>query len=512
MPEKIPAKVDYIKPLEDKPYSEVVAEKKNYHESIRKELAGIVGKSNVKDDDETREKYSRDVSISKNRRPSFVVYPQKTEHVRSIVKLANEKNIPLIPVSSGTHNYGCTIPEMGGIVIDLSGWKEIFSIDNRNRAARIQPGVNYDQLQEALAKEGLRALMPLLPRKDQSVVTAHLEAHPMAVQEFCYSEPLYTAEVVMPKGEIFRTGSAAPAPPETIHTDMVGPWGPGFDWNRLFARSQGTLGIVTWANIMAEPLPVKEKIYFTPFECIDELTDFTYKVLRKWIGYECFALNKANLAAILSDNKEEYISLKRKLPEYVQIFCIGGLKRLPDERIAYQEADFLDTAQQTGAKPQHTIPSATKAAAFFAKNLRRCCDKEVYWKDSVKGASADIFFLTTMENAGKFKNIVMDEAVKTGYPTADIGIYLQPIETGRAAHLEFNIPYNPQDKEECCLVSKLYEETSRKLYTAGALFTRAYGKWSEMVNGSNAIQHKTAKTVKDYLDPKGIMNPGKLGL
>jgi len=188
------------------------------------------------------------------------------------------------------------------------------------------------------------------------------------------------------------------------------------------------------------------------------------------------------------------------------------LKRLPDERIEYQEADFLETAQANGAMPELTITSAPNATSFFSKNLRRCWDKEVYWKDAPKGASSDIFFLTIMENAGKFKKIMMEEAVKADYSTADIGIYLQPIETGRAAHLEFNIPYNPEDKEECCLVSKLHEEASKKMYAAGAHFTRAYGKWSEMVNGANAIQHKTAKTIKDYLDPNGIMNPGKLGL
>ena len=230
-------------------------------------------------------------------RPAFVVFPRTADEVCRLVRLANEELLPLIPASSGTHNYGCAIPRMGGVVIDLSGWKKILKIDHRNRAARIEPGVTYDELSEALNKEGLRPLMPLLPRKDQSVLTAHLEAHPMMIPEFNYSEPLYTAEIVMPNGEIFRTGSAASGTPETIHTDMVGPWGPGFDWNRLYTRSQGTLGIVTWANIMAEPLPSKQKIYFTPGRTITDLTNFTYTVQRKWLGYECFILNRVNLGA-----------------------------------------------------------------------------------------------------------------------------------------------------------------------------------------------------------------------
>jgi FAD/FMN-containing dehydrogenase len=46
----------------------------------------------------------------------------------------------------------------------------------------------------------------------------------------------------------------------------------------------------------------------------------------------------------------------------------------------------------------------------------------------------------------------------------------------------------------------------------GALFTRAYGPWAEMVTSGNAVQYQTAKMVKDVLDPKNIMNPGKLGM
>ena len=513
MTEKILAKVDYLKPLKDIPYVEVAADKEKYRVEIKNVLNGIVGKEYVTDDPEVITPYSKDLSMEPPGRPSFVVYPQNTEQVCALVKYANDVLLPVIPVSSGTHNYGCTIPRMGGMVIDLSGWKKIHKIDYRNRAVRIEPGVTYDQLQDALEKEGLRALTPLLPRKDQSVLTAHLEAHPMLIPEFNYSEPLYTAGIVMPSGELFRTGSAAPAPPETINTDMVGPWGPGFDWNRLYTRAQGTLGVVTWANIMAEPLPSMQKIYFTPSETIDDLVSFTYRVQRMWIGYECFVLNRMNLAIILSDTMpDEYVHLKRKLPEYVQLFCIAGLKRFPEERIAYQEADFLKVAQECGVRPQLTLPEVPQATTFFSHYLRRCWGKEVYWKDAYKGASADIFFLTTMEKASTFISALKEEATHYHYAPEDVGVYLQPIENGRAAHLEFTIPYNPKDTDERALVKNFHRSASERMYTLGALFTRGYGSWAEMVYGRNALQHQTAKLIKETLDPHNIMNPGKQGL
>ena len=513
MPAKIPAKVDYIKPLEGKPYREVVREKKEYKETLKRSLAEIVGAENVRDDTELLKKYSCDRSLETPAKPAFVVFPRTGEEVSRLVRFANEELLPLIPASSGTHNYGCTIPRMGGVVVDLSGWKKILKIDHRNRAVRIEPGVTYDELSEALNKEGLRPLMPLLPRKDQSVLTAHLEAHPMMIPEFNYSEPLYTAEIVMPGGEIFRTGSAASGSPETIHTDMVGPWGPGFDWNRLYTRSQGTLGIVTWANIMAEPLPTKQKIYFTSARTIADLITFTYNLQRRWLGYECFILNKVNMALMLAEKMpDDYAALKQKLPEFIQVFCIAGLKRFPDERIAYQEADFFAAAQEAGVQPQLSVPEVPQAAPFFASHLNRCWDKDVYWKDAYKGASADIFFITTMDRAAQCIAEMQQIAITYDYPATDLGVYLQPIENGRVAHLEFNMFYNPADARECARIKKLHTAASERMYALGAVFTRAYGKWAEMVNSRNAVQYQTAKMIKETLDPKNIMNPGKLGL
>jgi FAD/FMN-containing dehydrogenase len=506
------AKVDYQKPLEDIPYKDVAAAKKRYHADVKDRLCEIFERENVTDDPDVLEKYSRDTSLDRFGRPSFVVFPQTTEQISALLHYANEIKLPVVPVSSGTHNYGAALPRMGGVIVELSGWKDIHTIDRRNRAVRIAPGVTYDQLQKALREKGLRALCPLLPRKDQSVLTAHLEAHPMLIPEFNYSEPLYTAEIVMPSGELFRTGSAAVAPAEQTQTDMVGPWGPGLDWNRLYTRSQGTLGIITWANIMAEPLPSQQKLFFTCSSRIDDLVHFTGRLQKKWIGYECCILNRANLASILGGSPAEADRLQAKLPGFVQIFRIGGLKRFPDERIAYQEADLMETSQECGLNPRATIPEAPRAADFFEKNLGQCWDGEVYWKDMRKGACADIFFITTMNRAGDFIQTMQQQAADAGCNYQDIGIYLQPIENGRAAHLEFSIPYCPDDPRECTRVRELHCSASEAMHALGAVFTRAYGAWAQMAHGRNAAHYTTAKTIKDIIDKNNIMNPGKLGL
>ena len=94
MSDKTLAKVDYIKPLEDKPYDEVVAEKESYHKEIKNKLISIVQEENVKDDPEILENYSKDESLETPRRPSFVVFPKDTQQVCELVKYANDIKSP----------------------------------------------------------------------------------------------------------------------------------------------------------------------------------------------------------------------------------------------------------------------------------------------------------------------------------------------------------------------------------------------------------------------------------
>jgi len=512
MSTQTPAMVDYQKPLDDVPYAEQCAARAARHAEVKKRLEDIAGPQQVSDSPEVLGRYSRDLSLEQAGRPGFVVRPQNTEQICRLVRCANELKMPVIPVSSGTHLYGAGLARLGGMVIDLSEWKDIHAISHRNRCARIAPGVTYDQLQDALAPQGLRALIPLLPRRDQSVLSAHLEAQPMLIPEFNYSEPVYTAEIVFASGEIFRTGAAAVAPPDQTANDMVGPWGPGLDWNRLLTRSQGTLGVITWANIMAEPLPIKQKIFFTTAPAIEPLLGFTSRVQKKWLGYECFILNRANLACILAHTREEIDALQQALPDFVQVVCIGGLKRFPDERIAWQEADFLETSQECGLTPKTVMPEAPRAARFFEKNLRRCFPGEVYWKEARRGASADIFFITTMGRVPVFIAEMQQQAARAGYNFQDIGIYVQPIENGRAAHLEFSLPYDRDNERARIRMRDLHANASRAMFVQGALFTRAYGSWAQLAHGCNAAQQKTARLIKELLDPNNIMNPGRLGL
>ena len=181
-------------------------------------------------------------------------------------------------------------------------------------------------------------LPPLLPHCLKSALTSTLEREPMLIPKTEYAEPVLTMEVVLPNGEIFRTGSACVGPPDEIQTDLVGPSGPGLDWFRLFQGAQGTFCIVTWMNMKAPPLPKKEKVFFIPFQKIEKAVEPLYAILRRMLGAECFILNRFNRACILAKKwPGDFKALRKGLPPFTLILCLSGAKILPKEKIDYQE-------------------------------------------------------------------------------------------------------------------------------------------------------------------------------
>jgi hypothetical protein len=136
--------------------------------------------------------------------------------------------------------------------------------------------------------------------------------------------------------------------------------------------------------------------------------------------------------------------------------------------------------------------------------------REPYWKYGYKGDCQDIFFISTMDKAPGFMKTISLVAEALGYPTSDIGAYLQPRHQGVNCHCEFSLPYNPDNAEEVSRIQALYSQASQALADVGAFFTRPYGIWSDMSFSKDPQSTVLLQQIKNIFDPRGIMNPGKL--
>lgn len=482
----------------------------------KEKLVEIVGRDNVFDDAAILDAYAQDQSFALSQKPALVVNPENAQQVQQIVLWANRTQTALVPVSSGPpHFRGDTVPgAAGAVIVNLSGMNRIIRIDRRNRIAIIEPGVTYSQLQPELAREGLRLTPPLMPRSNKSVVASLLEREPILVPRYQWAllDPLRCLEVVWGDGELFTTGEAAKPGSLEAEWEMkmaqVAPEGPAqVDYYRLVSAAQGSMGIVTWASIKCEVMPELHKLFFVPAQRLADLIDFTYRLLRLRFGDELFLLNRSNLAAILNGQAGSKRNLTEALAPWVLMVGVAGRSILPRERVAFQEKDIRDMAQQYGLP---LVPVIGEASSAEALEVLLNPSKEPGWKLGSKGACQDIFFLTTLDRTPEFVATMHSVAEAHEYPVARIGIYIQPVQQGVSCHCEFNLPFDRSNAAEAERTRQLLLQASQELMRAGAYFSRPYGIWADMAFKRNPQATLVLKKVKKIFDPNAVMNPGKL--
>jgi hypothetical protein len=480
------------------------------------QLVEIVGKANVFDNPEIGESFSLDHSLILPMKPSAMVKPGDVDEVQKIVHWANQTLTPLVPVSSGgPHFRGDTVPTAPeSVIVDLSGMKRILKIDRRNRLALIEPGVTFSELLPELQKEGLRIAMPLLPRANKSVIASLLEREPVMSPKYQWNllEPLRSLEIVWGNGERFYSGSGTfrGEKDEDWQEGLVPVQGPGpgqLDFYKFVSAAQGSMGMVTWASVKCEVYPELRKLFFIPADELGDLIDFTYRLVRFRFGDELFIVNNVCLAYILASEPGEIESLKDTLPTWTVVVGIAGGHILARERVAAQEDDIQDIAQQSGLKMVPAIPDC-RGGDLLELILEPSV--EPYWKLRYKGGSQEVFFLTTLDKTPGFVTTMYSAASEHRYPIPDIGVYLQPVHQGVGCHCEFMLPFNRENQMEVTGAEALFRDASHRLFKQKAYFSRPYGIWADMVYNADARTMIVTQKMKEIFDPNNVMNPRKL--
>lgn len=481
---------------------------------MKKKLEDIVGKENVIDDPEILKAYSHDQSLVEAKMPQVVVRAKESKQVQEIVKMANQEKVPIVPFSSGLNFHGATIPEQGGIILDMRKMNKIADVDEKAWSVLIEPGVTYSQLQDELAPFGLRAMIPWGAHPDRSVLSSQMERDPnLSYASFEYgNERMLDIEIILPEGDLYRTGGWAMAEK---------PQGSFTLQHRFWTGAQGTMGIVTGMGLKLEYLPEEGKIFFLGFDNFNQAIAPLKMIQRKEIGLECFLLNRFSLAAAITGDWEipeafpakpveskEFAQIQQNLPEWTMILSLQKAPYFPEDKFAYEEEAIRKIASDCNVEVLQNLPGTKDLGAFFSKEVIR--PWSVLKKFNYKGSVHDISFKAPIKKIPALISIIESIAQKHGYPLEDISSYVLPIERGRASHCEFDFHCTSTDEKQKAAIKKLWLETSQALMDEGAFFDRPYGAWSDMVYSRAGTYTEKLKGLKKALDPNNVMNPGKL--
>jgi len=217
------------------------------NKEILDRLRAIVGEQFVVTDAEKMEQYSHDevAEAEYAHMPDVVVKPRTAQEISEIVKLANEKLIPVTPRGAGSGLSGGAVPIHGGIVLSVERMNQILEIDTQNMMVVVEPGVVTNEINSRIKDLGL-----FFAGYPMSLETCYVAGNVAenagggkAVKYGVTERYIMGLEVVMPTGEIVMFGGKR-------MKDVS-----GYNMRMLMVGSEGTLGIITKVIIKLLPLP-----------------------------------------------------------------------------------------------------------------------------------------------------------------------------------------------------------------------------------------------------------------
>jgi 4-cresol dehydrogenase (hydroxylating) len=219
-----------------------------------RDFARIVGPDWVLSTDEDRTAYEDAYAIGdgSDHVAAAAVAPQTVEEIQAILRVANEHRLPLWPVSRGKNlGYGGTAPLVSGsVVLDLGRMKRILEVNEKIGYAVLEPGVGFFDLFQHLQDNRIKLWMSVPGNAWGSVIGNALERGLGYTPYGENTSKLCGLEVVLPGGDLVRTGMGAMANSQGWHNY---PYGFGPHWDQLFVQSN--FGVVTKAGLWLMPEP-----------------------------------------------------------------------------------------------------------------------------------------------------------------------------------------------------------------------------------------------------------------
>ena len=443
-------------------------------------------------------RYGTDFTHKYSAEPLCVLRPASTSEVSALMALAQETATPIVPISGNTGlSGGAHAP--GAALLSLERMNRIREIRPAARVAVVEAGVVLARLHEAAQAQGLT--FPLtFGAQGSAMLGGNLSTNAggSGVLRYGNTRALTLGlEVVLPGGEVLDLMSA-------LHKDNT-----GYDLKDLFIGAEGTLGVITAAVLKLAPLPAA---YATAMVALPSLAE------------ALALLNK--LQAMSGGGVEAY--------EYMPgDYIAAHLAMKPEARAPFAEAYEVNVMVEIGATapadatpgPDGALPVVTRLEALLAEELEagRVLDAVIARSEAQRRemwARREAAAEVTLARSPMINN--------------DIAVPLDRIEAFFAAMSE-RLPALDPGAEETCVahlgdgnihyvlypssgepahIDRLMEAVEEVARALGGTFSAEHGigltKKPSMARRKDPVALAVMRRIKSALDPKGIMNPGKV--
>jgi glycolate oxidase len=453
--------------------------------SFLDDLGGHAPDLRLLTDESDRESYRRDETAHfEPGLPLAVALPSTVEEVATIMRVASEHRVAVVPRGAGSGLSGGSAGVEGALTVALTRMNRIIEVDRDNLVAIVQPGVINAELKAAAAAEGL-FYAPDPASYEFCSIGGNIGTNAgglCCVKYGVTRDAVLGLEVVLADGRVIRTGG------RTIK-DVA-----GYSLTHLFVGSQGTLGIVTEATLRLRPAPPPKQTMLAFFPTVETAGDAVASMTRA--GVEPCTLELMDRVTIAAVDDWHNLGLDRSAAALLMVES--------DRPGAAAEAELAAAeACCAGAGSASVVRATTPMEADGLRQVRRLAFR-------------------AMERLGVAR---MEDV---GVPRARLPELLAAIERVAAAHdvrcgtfghagdgnLHPTFVWDRGDDAAEARAHAACEELYRVAIALGGTLTGEHGIGAarreflpEQV-GADAVD--VMRSIKAALDPLGILNPGKV--
>jgi glycolate oxidase len=464
-------------------------------DELVKRLQDIVGPRDVISEKERLENYSHDEFPLPAIRtlPEVAVRPHSAEEISKILRLANEKNIPVTPRGGGTGLCGGCVPAKGGIVMLFENLNKVLEVDKENMMVVTQAGVMLKDMYSHIEKEGM--FFPPHPGDETATVGGVIATNAggsRAVKHGVVRNFVRGIEVVLPQGDIINIGG------KFIKNST------GLSLLNLFIGSEGTLGVITKA-IISLLAPSKEtSSLIVPYDKIHDAIKTVPEIIKG--GILPLAIEFIEADAI--ELTEKYLGRNwpvKGAKAYLLVLIDGSDK----EDLEYLSGFLADIALKHGAKDVFVADGKAKQKEildFRSQMYEAMKPNCIETLDISVPISEIVDHIEEVHRIEAKYGIWLPTYGHAGDGNAHTHIMKFGFSDGRP---DFNVKKDWEGVYP--VVRKLIHEDARN---RGGMISGEHGvglvKKEYLLDFLGEKQIEIMKAIKAVFDPNGILNPGKI--
>ncbi|MDI4655964.1 FAD-binding oxidoreductase [Xanthobacter autotrophicus] len=430
-----------------------------------------------------REQHANVTTYLPNEPADAVVFAECTEDVQAVVRACADYEVPVIAWGAGTSLEGHVNAPYGGICVDLSRMNRIVAVNTEDLDCVVEPGVTRKRLNEELRDQGL--FFPIDPGADASIggMASTRCSGTNAVRYGTMKDNVLSLKVVTPTGEVITTATRARKSSA------------GYDLTRLYVGAEGTLGIIVEITLRLFGIPEAVSAAVCPFPSVEAACNTVIATIQS--GIPVARIELLDEVQVKASNAYAKLALAETPTLFLEFHGTQASVHEQADRFGELAAEFGGGPSVFAVKPEE------RSKLWQARH-------DAYWSVLPLRPGAKAVATDVCVPISRLAECVME----TKRDIEEMGLIAPIVGHVGDGNFHTTLMVDVDDPEDFAKAKLYMKRLVERALAMGGTSTGEHGigqgkmKYMLPEHGEEALE--VMRSIKRAMDPKNIMNPGKI--